>query len=380
MMKKIFAISLGIFLVTLLFLGVYNFAFKNNPSNPIADEVKQKEAKEKSDKGFFENLSSKPLEQVTDHEAYGTTALDTKYIAFFNGKSLKRASLGGGGEEEVVGNLPGTLIRATWSPDKGAVLALLSAESGSRWHLIRLEDKSVIPLKVGLASPSWSNIGEKIFYFYTDPANGETGLNTAKADGSEWKEIAKSPIGNPYIATIPSGISVSFWNRPNAFEETSLYTVTMTGGVPKKIFDKKFGANFLWSPDGTKLLVSSVNEKGGSDIRLGIANQNGGEYGTLQAPTLISKVIWSKDSKNIYYALPTSMPSEAVLPNDYFDKPIHTKDSFWKMDVTTGKSERIIAPEDIQGEQDSIDLFLDPNEEYLFFTNRNDNKVYRIQL
>lgn len=379
-MKKVFAISLGIFLITLLFLGVYNFAFKNNPSNPIADEAKQKEAKEKSDKGFFENLSSKPLEQVTDHEAYGATALDTKYIAFFNGKSLKKASLGGGAEEEVVGNLPGTLIRATWSPDKGAVLALLSIEGSSRWHLIRLEDKSVIPLKEGLASPSWSNIGEKIFYFYTDPANGETGLNTAKADGSEWKEIAKSPIGNPYIATIPSGISVSFWNRPNAFEETALYTVTMTGGIPKKIFDKKFGANFLWSPDGTKLLVSSVNEKGGSDIRLGIANQNGGEYGTLQAPTLISKVTWSKDSKNIYYALPTSMPSGAVLPNDYFDKPIHTKDSFWKMDVTTGKSERIITPEDIQGEQDSIDLFLDPNEEYLFFTNRNDNKVYRIQL
>jgi Tol biopolymer transport system component len=379
-MKKIFYISLFLFALTLLFLGVYNFAFKNNPSNPVTDEAKQKEAKENSDKGFFESLSNKPLEQVTDHEAYGVTALDTKYIAFFSGKSIKKASLGGGAEEEIVGNLPGNLIRATWSPDKGAVLALLSIEGSSRWHLIRLSDASVTPLKAGLASPSWSNIGEKIFYFYTDPANGETGLNTAKADGSEWKEIAKSPVGNPYIATVPSGISVSFWNRPNAFEETAFYTVTMIGGVPKKIFDKKFGANFLWSPDGTKLLVSSVNEKGGSDIRLGMANQNGGEYGTLQAPTLISKATWSKDSKNIYYALPNSMPNGAVLPNDYFEKPIHTKDSFWKMDTTTGKSERIITPENTSGELDSIDLFLDPNEEYLFFTNRNDNKVYRIQL
>ncbi len=379
-MKKLFAISLGLFLVTLLFLGVYNFAFKNNPSNPVADETKQKEAKEKADKAFSENLSTKPLERVTDTKASGATALGGNFIAFFNEKSLKKASLGGGAEEEIVGNLPGTLVRATWSPDKSAVLALLSTEGGSRWHLIRLGDRSVTLLKAGLASPSWSNIGERIFYFYTDPGNGQTGLNSAKPDGSEWKGIAKSPINNPYIATVPSGISVSFWNRPNAFEETALYTVAMTGGTPKKIFDKKFGGNYLWSPDGTKLLVSSVNEKGGSDARLGIANQQGGEYHTLQAPTLISKAAWSKDSKTIYYALPTSMPQDAVLPNDYFDKPIHTRDSFWKMDTETGRSERVIASEDIPGDHDSIDLFLDPEEAFLFFTDRNDGKLYRIRL
>lgn len=379
-MKKIFYISLGIFCVTLLFLGVYNFAFKNNPGNPVTDETKQKEAKEKADKTFSENLSNKPLEPVTDHATYGATALDGKYIAFFSDRSLKKASLGGGAEEEIVGNLPGKPVCATWSADKSSVLALLSSDNGERWHLIRLSDRSVTPLKEGLASPSWSNIGEKIFYFYTDPGNGETGLNTAKADGSEWKEIAKSPIGNPYIATVPSGVNISFWNRPNAFEETALYTIAMTGGAPKKIFDKKFGANYLWSPDGTKLLVSSVNEKGGSDTRLGIANQQGGEYHTLQAPTLISKAVWAKDSKTVYYALPTSMPSGAVLPNDYFEKPIHTKDSFWKMDIETGRSERVIASEDVPGEHDSIDLFLDPEERFLFFTDRNDNRLYRIRL
>ena len=74
------------------------------------------------------------------------------------------------------------------------------------------------------------------------------------------------------------------------------------------------------------------------------------------------------------------MPEGIVLPNDYFDRPIHTADSFWKMDVETGKRERIIEPENIPGDFDSIDLFLDPNEEFLFFTNRIDNKLYRIRL
>jgi Tol biopolymer transport system component len=379
-MKKLFAVSLGLFLVTLLFLGVYNFAFKNSPGNPVTDEAKQKEAKEKADKEFSENLRNEPIERVTEAAASGAIALDEKYIAFFSEKSLKKATLGGGAEEEIVGNLPGKLLRATWSPDRSAVLASLSVNGSPRWHLIRLEDRSATPLKDGLASPSWSNIGERIFYFYTDPANGRTGLNSAKPDGSEWKEIARSPVGNPYIATVPGGVNVSFWNRPNAFEETALYAVAMTGGEPKRIFDKKYGATYLWSPDGSKLLVSSVNEKGGSDIRLGIANQQGGEYHTLQAPTLVSKAVWSKDSQTIYYALPLSMPGNVVLPNDYFEKPINTKDSFWKMDTKTGKSDRIIALENISGEHDSIDLFLDPKEEFLFFTDRRDGRLYRIRL
>lgn len=379
-MKKLFAISLGLFLVTLLFLGVYNFAFKNNPGNPIADEAAKKSAKEALEKTFDENRSTKPIESVTETAAFGATALDERSIAYFYGGSLRKITLGGGAEEELVGTLPGKLIRSVWSGDRKQVLALLSDNNDSRWHLIRLQDKSITSLKSGMTSPSWSNIGEKIFYFYTDPANGETSLNTSKPDGSEWKEIAKSPVKNPYIATVPSGVSISFWNQPNAFEKTSLYTVAMTGGEAKLIFDQKFGANYLWSPDGTRVLISSINEKGGADVRLGTANQNGGEFQTLQAPTLVSKAAWSKDAKTIYYALPLSMPGNIALPNDYFEKPIHTKDSFWKMDTTTGKNERIIAPEDIHGEYDSIDLFLDPNEEFLFFTNRNDGKVYRIRL
>jgi len=379
-MKKIFAISLGLFLVTLLFLGVYNFAFKNNPSNPVVDEKAQKTSKETAEKEFTENLSDTPLERVTDTMAFGAVALDDRFLAYFSDGKLRKASLGGGGEETLIENIPGKILRAVWSPNREQALVLLSAETDQRWHLIRLSDKSVTPLKSGISSPSWSNIGERIFYFYTDPGNGKTGLNSAKPDGSEWKELAKSPIGNPYIATVPSGVNISFWNRPNAFEETSLYTVAMTGGEPKKILARKFGANYLWSPDGMRLLVSSVNEKGGSDIRLGIANQSGGEFQTLQAPTLISKAVWAKDSKTIYYALPLSMEKTAILPNDYFEKPIHTKDSFWKMDVETGRNDRIIAVEDVQEGHDSIDLFLDPKEEFLFFTDRNDNKLYRIRL
>ncbi len=379
-MKKVFAISIGLFVLTLLFLGVYNFAFKNNPNNPTVDEQVKKEAKEETDKGFLDKLTSAPVEKITDTDTTGGIALSGTSLAYFTGKSLKKSSLGGGAEETIVESLPGNVLRATWSPDKKQALALLATAEGQRWYLIRIEDKSFLPLKAGLASPSWANIGEKIFYFYTDPGNGQTGINTANPDGSEWKEIGKAPFANPFIATVPNSALISFWNRPNGHEETALYTIPASGGEPKRIFSGKYGGNYLWSPNGERLLVSSVSEKSGANIGLGISNGSGGEYRTLQVPTLVSKTVWSKDNKTIYYALPTSKPENIVLPNDYFDRPIYTADLFWKIDADTGKSDRIIKPEDIGGEFDSIDLFLDPKEEYLFFTNRKDKKLYRIQL
>lgn len=380
-MRKLFVLSLGLFAVTLLFLGVYNFAFKNNPKNPTVDKQAKEDAKEKTEQGFLDKLKSAPIEKVTDGEAVGGIALDDTFIGFFSGKSLKKASLGGGAEETLVDTLPGSVLRAVWSPDRKQVLALVGMATGSqRWHLVRLEDRSVTPLKEGLASPSWANVGGKIFYFYTDPADGKTGINTANPDGSAWEEIGKSPIGNPFIATVPSSALLSFWNRPNGHEETALYTIPAGGGQPKRIFSGKFGGNYLWSPDGERLLVGSVNEKSGGTPWLGLANNDGGEYYTIQIPTLVSKAVWSKDSKTLYYALPLSMPEGIVLPNDYFGRPIHTADSFWKMDVETGKKDRIIDPENIPGDFDSIDLFLDPNESFLFFTNRADKKLYRIRL
>lgn len=379
-MKKLFFISLGIFLVTLLFLGVYNFAFKKSGNNPVADQEKKDAAKQETERTFLEKLKSAPVEAVTATPAFGAATLDGKFLAYFYGGKLRKVSLGGGAEEVLVENLPGKLLRAVWSPNRESVLALFETEGKERWYLVRITEKSATPLKDGLSSPSWSNLGEKIFYFYTDPVTKKTGLNTAKSDGSEWKEIGSAPFGDPRIGTIPSSVSVSFWNRPSAFDETTLYTIPITGGTSKKIFSGKYGADFLWSPSGDKVLISALSDKGGSDIRLGIANQDGGEFHTLQAPTFVSKAVWSKDGKTLYYALPLSLPSDAALPNDYLDRPIHTSDSFWRMDTETGASERIIDPTDIGGSFDSINPFLDQEEQYFFFTNRVDNRLYRIRL
>ena len=113
---------------------------------------------------------------------------------------------------------------------------------------------------------------------------------------------------------------------------------------------------------------------------LGVMNGHGGEFQNLMAPTFVSKAVWSRDNKTLYFALPGSVPANSVLPNEYIEKPIYTKDTFWKMDITTGKKTRLAELKDVAQSFDSTDFFLSPNEDILFFTDRATKRLYRIDL
>ncbi len=95
---------------------------------------------------------------------------------------------------------------------------------------------------------------------------------------------------------------------------------------------------------------------------------------------LVSKVVWSRDNQTLFYALPNAFAESDVLPNDYFSRPIHTKDTFWKLNTTTGKNERLIPLENLHEALDATDLFLSEDESTLFFTDRVSGKLYHLSL
>jgi len=236
-----------------------------------------------------------------------------------------------------------------------------------------------VPLKPEMSRLAWDNLGDKIFYQYTDPQSGKLTLNLSNPDGTDWKNLT-ALRRDTFISAIPRSASVSFWSKPSALQSTYFESVSMSGKASRLILSEKFGADYLWSPNGEKVLVSASTEKGGQDILLYIMNNNGGEFQSLSIPTLISKAVWSQDSKTVYYALLGSPPKDVMLPDDYFNKPLSTKDTFWKIDTSTGKQSRLVDLKDITQNFDSTNLFLSPDEDALFFTERTTHKLYRIDL
>lgn len=377
MAKKIFYFSLSLFILVLIFLGAYNFAFKNNINSPFVE----KSALESEKKEVITVAGEERIANVINEELLGAVASEDGFLYYYSldDQALKRATLDGKGKTVLISNLPGVATRVLFSKDRDQALVLLKQTSGGAlWYLINIQTKSLTPLKPEMGRLAWDNLGGKIYYQYTDPLTGNRSLNTANPDGSNWKKLVDLGNDDFFLASVPQSSLVSFWKRPAANTLSSLETVSVTS-ENRTFFSGVFGGDYSWSPQGDRLLISGSDHPDGEGFSLRVM-QNGGEARSLSIPTIITKTVWSKNDRVVYYALPGGLPVNALLPDDYFSQPLSTKDTFWKVDVTTGKKSRLIDLKASTRSFDSSDLFLSEEEDYLFFIDRTDKRLYRIEL
>lgn len=381
-MKKIFIISLVLLLITLFFLGVYNFAFKKNTPQVAVQENKSTEQTKAAPLTSTPAVTIEKIMPVSDQGVIGAV-YDKKndtllYYSAQDGTTWKSDS-DGKNKTQISKFKISNLKNAIWSSDRTKVLTTINNGGDNKFYEYDTITQKATALKEGLDTAVWDNIGSKIFYKYFDQATKQRSLNIANPDGSGWQKLADINFRNLSISQIPLTSLVSYWNSPNASEETLLQTVGIAAGETKEIFKGRFGADYLWSPNGALALISSLSEKNGKKITLGTIDLNG-NFSDLNIPTLVSKCIWSSDNKTVYYALAGAVPEGSQMPNDYQDGKVITKDTFWKLDITTGKKERLVEPEEISGSYDSINLFLSSTEDSLYFVNRVDKKLYKIEL
>jgi hypothetical protein len=382
-MRKLFYSSLALFLLVIIFLLAYNFAFKNNANDAkVPSPSKEATNTDDSEEGFGKEKSAVIATAVTNpinENILGasTGPDDSLFYYSYDDQSFKKATLEGKNKTVLLSNLPGKPIRIVWSPKRDAALVLIEGAPSNRWHTATFGTKSLTPLKPEILRITWNGLGDKIYYVFKN-ASGEFSLNRSNPDGSDWKEVTSLGSRDVFLGTIPQSNRVSFWTRPNGLEESLLDAIDVDGSNRTKLFSGRFGGDYLWSPNGEQIAVSASLSKGGP-VTLAIMNKNGGELQSLNIPTLISKVVWSKDGSKLFYALPGGL-DQSLLPNDYFEKKLSSQDTFWQVDLGTGKSSRLLELADIGQSFDSIDLSLSAAEDILFFTDRSTQRVYRIDL
>ncbi len=376
-MKKVFIISAVLLMIVLIFLGIYNFAFKKN--TPVITTITQMEKIAEPTK---EIITEKKVILVDDKTIVGPVVdKKTGEIKYYDARTgfVWSADKNGENAKQFTTISVPNIKSASWSIDQNKVLTITTRSGKDFFNEYDYQSQQSSLLKEGLDNAVWDNTGTKIFYKYFDAKSGQRTLNIANADGSNWQKLADIFARNLSIAPIPLSSNVSFWNYPNALEETVFQSVGVLGGDVKTILSGKFGADYLWSPTGDRALISSLSNKENRTITLGNVSIEG-KYQDLNIPTFVSKCVWSKDGKTLYYALPGNIPENAIMPNDYQDNKFNTEDTFWKLDLVTGNKERVIEVNEIEGKYDSSDLFLSAKEDALFFINKIDKKLYKINL
>jgi hypothetical protein len=109
-------------------------------------------------------------------------------------------------------------------------------------------------------------------------------------------------------------------------------------------------------------------------------NADGNQFQSLGFTTFASKCVWSADSKYLFCALPGDISENAILPNDWQEGKLRTADTFWKIEVSSGKKARLIETKKIYGSFDALNPFLSKDEKTLFFVNKVDGKLYKLSL
>ncbi len=373
MLKKIFIISSVLLLVVLVFFGIYSIAFKQESLEGFGDEIKKDDDVAMAVSEKITNIKSEPIIEST----IGPDNNNIRYYDAITGQ-VKTMTFRGTNQDTLVNETTGIPQSVKWSHNGEKSIVTYEGEGVFVYnHDTNTENK----LRDGMDSVVWAGAGNKILYKYYDQGSGERTLNIANADGTNWKKLAEIPFRYIDFVQIPSSILAAFWPVADNNVMTELLTTsTINANIPKQIFTGKNGANFLFSPNGKDVLVSSTSNDG-KDITLGVMDNNGLNYNDLIVPTITEKATWSKDGKTVYYAQPNDVPNNVVWPNDYYDKNgFTTRDTFYKMDITTGKKLRIIELDEIKEKIDATNLFLSPTEDALFFTNRINNLLYRLNL
>lgn len=378
--KKTFYVSLLVFVIALLFWGVYNLSFKKTASPQEAAQAPSDNKQPTTPKNNFDD----PIAVVSDEGVIAPTLVPDgnaiKYYSASTGKVFQTDENGNGkktiAEKELIG-----IIDAFWSPDKTKVITKFKGADGNfKFYFYDYAADRATPLKSNIDQIAWNGNSNKIFYKYFDAATKKRTLSISEPDGSGWKDLSDVDFRDISISQVPKSGLVSFWNKPDSYTATNFDIIPLAGGDAKTVLKDLYGADYLWNNGGTNALVSYVTAKGGNQLQLATVNANGGEFTNLNIPTFASKCVWSKNDKTVYYALPGSIPSSGVMPNDYNDQKFQTTDTFWKIDMTTGEKTRIISLDKMEGAYDATELFLNNDESVLFFVNKADGKLYRILL
>jgi len=392
--KKILIIAAVLLIVVIGALLVYNFYFKTSPTgtspsptgslpagrittSALPTSGGQANPTPSSSNTSLASLKLKPISQSSIYAA--TIGEDGNTVKYFrrNDGHVLQSDFNGLNIKEISSVTLTGLTGAVWSPDKQKVIGLFSDNNQTKKYFYDYANNKSSLLDSTTGYVSWSPDSKKIAYQYV-PANGEQNtISVADPDGTNWKNIFKTRLDN-LIVEWPAKDKISLRTRVSGLAQGLLYALDPTTGDFNRILSDFYGFSAKWSPKADKLLYSFTTSRG-KNPSLTLADSSGANTKDLKLSGLADKCVWSMDDRTIFCALPQSISSNAIWPDDYYKGLVILSDDFYKINMETNEKTKI-AGSDQQFSYDAQDLFLSPKEDYLFFTNHADGLLYSLKI
>lgn len=178
-----------------------------------------------------------------------------------------------------------------------------------------------------------------------------------------------------WLSLWPNAKSITLTTKPSGIAPGYMYTIDPSKKDFNRVLANINGLVTLTSPNGKLVLYSN------SGLSLSVYNTDSRESNSLGLSTVAEKCVWSKAGDAIYCAIPKSIPV-GIYPDLWYKGETSFSDEIWKIDVESGITTRLINPISVVGgeEVDAIKLALDANEDYLFFVNKKDSYLWKLNI
>ncbi len=187
-------------------------------------------------------------------------------------------------------------------------------------------------------------------------------------------QVFDSPF-TEWLSFWPSSKMITLNTKPSGIVPGYMYAINPNKKDLNRVLAGINGLTTLTSPNGKLILYSNNN------LRLSVYHIDTKEADLLGVNTLSEKCIWNKTSDILYCAIPKNT-NQGLYPDSWYKGKISFSDEIWKIDLSTNSTTKIIDPINIIGgeEIDGIKLALDDNENYLFFINKKDSYLWKLDL
>lgn len=366
----ILAVILGLLFIGLL---VYYFFFKKialPPTTSPPEDALGGEVVAPAEKQRLVALTQETVLGAAVASDAESASQKITYVAWDG--AINQIDFNGGSKEKIGLAAVERIGAAAVSPNGRLVAVKYTLNSGqNRFLVYDTENKSLKALPADTISISPSPTDDELVVL--SPENNTFKITTIKSDLSESKKIITTKIPDLFLDW-HSGNSVALKTKPSGLAWGLLYNLDLKTKKISRILGNVYGLTSLFSPSGKKVLISETEEDGFS-LKLRAINLEKNTQSAVNQLTLPEKCAWSQDDRTLFCGV-IKTQNDYLMPDDYYKRKIKSSgDEIVRINLDTGQTQKIIG-----GVFDAANLFLSPDESYLFFINKIDGRLYRLTI
>jgi len=256
-----------------------------------------------------------------------------------------------------------------WSPDKSEAIMVFT--DGDYYHF-DIESNQSEKLMPNIAKLSWLPDGKKIVFEWREREN-EPRLIISKPNGDDWEKIKDLGYAKILLTASPEfGGPVVYLQNYSYGAGRNIYPVYEDGSAGEVNQIEGYGEKAKWSRDGRRILFEATDSEDFEQY-LWVVDVTGTNQYNLGVKGFIEKCVWNKTNEKLFCAVPSEALEFGTLVTD------ESIDNFWEINTKTGEKSKLYDESESDTKFDADNLWLNGNEDRLYFTDENGG-VYVLRL